>query len=280
MENWKFDKNDISKNDLPMSVEVNGVTYYSSLKMAKVHNAWYDIGVTDGKSMANATLTRSDAQYSNEYMKGYEDGKDEGYKAAQVEGVARGHSDADIARTQEQWYQLGYEAGKKEEYHPIDSDNDHYQTGYNHGKSIGYNHGKTDAMGEAYNITITPDFIKGYNQAKGELEHQIQKKYKEGYADGKTDGYKESYHEATIEKVAQFNKGYEIGSYTASKEEAYQKGYEAGKKNHSPYIAVPVSEYPNPSSVDYEHGYNDGYEQCKYDEISKINLNTEPVEQT
>jgi hypothetical protein len=78
MKDWKFNQWGISKNDLPMSVEVNGVTYYSSLKMAKVHNAWYDIGVTDGKSMANATLTRSDAQYSNEYMKGYEDGKDEG----------------------------------------------------------------------------------------------------------------------------------------------------------------------------------------------------------
>jgi hypothetical protein len=152
--------------------------------------------------------------------------------------------------------------------------------GYNHGKSIGYNNGKTDAMREAYNIAITPDFIKGYNQAKGELEHQIQKKYKEGYADGKTDGYKESYHEATIEKVAQFNKGYEIGSYTASKEEANQKGYEDSKKNRSSYTAVPVSEYLNPSSVDYEHGYNDGYEQCKYDEISKIKLNTELVEQT
>jgi flagellar biosynthesis/type III secretory pathway protein FliH len=43
--------------------------------------------------------------------------------------------------------------------------------------------------------------------------------------------------EATLERVDQFNKGYEIGKY-------------------------------------------DGYEQCKHDGISKINLNTEPVEQT
>jgi flagellar biosynthesis/type III secretory pathway protein FliH len=301
MKDWKFNQSGISKEDLPLMVEINGVTYYSSLKMAKVHNAWYEMGVDDGKSMANSGLTRSDAQNSNEYMKGYEEGKSEGYdngyndgyeqckhdeiskinlntksieqtelskeydkgftkgyeegksegyKLAQVEGVANGYTDSDIVRTQEQWYRIGYEAGKKEEYHPIDSDNDHYQTGYNHGKSIGYNNGKTDAMREAYNIAITPDFIKGYNQAKGELEHQIQKKYKEGYADGKTDGYKESYHEATIEKVAQFNKGYEIGSYTASKEEVYQKGYEAGKKD------------------EYMKGYCDGYEQCKHDGIS------------
>ena len=173
-------------------------------------------------------------------------------------------------------FETTYEVGKKEEYHPIDSDNDHYQMGYNHGKSIGYNNGKTDAMREAYNIAITPDFIKGYNQAKGELEHQIQKKYKEGYADGKTDGYKESYHEVTIEKVAQFNKGYddgfeegksagydegyEIGKNTVLKLEDYDKGYkvgyEAGKVDNPNYMTV------------YEAGRNHGFDECKRDSIS------------
>ncbi len=34
--------------------------------MAKVHNAWYEMGVDDGKSMANSGLTRPDAQNSND----------------------------------------------------------------------------------------------------------------------------------------------------------------------------------------------------------------------
>ena len=33
-------------------------------------------------------------------------------------------------------------------------------------------------------------------------------------------------------------------------------------------------------SAGYSDGYNDGYEQCKHDGISKINYNTESVEQT
>jgi hypothetical protein len=81
VENWKFYKNGISKNDLPLSVEVNGVTYYSSLKMAKVHNAWYEMGVDDGKS--------------------------EGYKLAQVEYLSH------IEEARKEGYKEGYDNGRE-----------------------------------------------------------------------------------------------------------------------------------------------------------------------
>ena len=53
----------------------------------------------------------------------------------------------------------------------------------------------------------------------------------------------------------------------------YDKGYNAGKSEYSVKLN---DRYKN----EYDDGYNDGYEQCKHDGISKINLNTEPVEQT
>lgn len=66
---------------------------------------------------------------------------------------------------------------------------------------------------------------------------ELASKQLDWYNLGKAVGVEEGKKEATLEKVDQFNKGYEIGKY-------------------------------------------DGYEQCKHDGISKINLNTEPVEQT
>lgn len=88
--------------------------------------------------------------------------------------------------------------------------------------------------------------------------------------------------EATFEKVNQFNKGYEIGKY---------EGYEAGKKANG-YSEDDIKQlhtdneytrkiwYDKGKAEGYGEGYTDGYEQCKHDGISKINLNTEPVEQT
>jgi flagellar biosynthesis/type III secretory pathway protein FliH len=67
--------------------------------------------------------------------------------------------------------------------------------------------------------------------------------------------------EATFEKVDQFNKGYEIGKY---------EGYEAGKKS------ITQEEFDR----GWAYGYDEGKEEGKQAGISKINLNTESVEQT
>jgi flagellar biosynthesis/type III secretory pathway protein FliH len=122
-------------------------------------------------------------------------------------------------------------------------------------------------------ITLNGKLYYDANMVRRLIIHAKEEGHKEGYEKGKYEGYKE----AQVEGVAI---GYTDTDIARTQEQWYQLGYEAGKKNRSPYIAMPISEYPNPSSVDYEHGYNDGYEQCKYDEISKINLNTELVEQT
>ncbi len=76
---------------------------------------------------------------------------------------------------------------------------------------------------------------------------------------------------------------YNLG-LAAGKSESYDKGwtegYKEGKERRSPYLVAPVSEYPNPYNVGYEAGKKDEYMKGYCDGISKINLNTEPVEQT
>jgi hypothetical protein len=177
MKDWKFNQWGISKEDLPLMVEVNGVTYYSSLKMAKVHNAWYEMGVDDGKSMANSGLTRPDAQNSNEYMKGYKEGESEGYKLAQVEGVANGYTDSDIVRTQEQWYRIGYEAGKKNcsPYIAVPVPE------YPNQSTVDYDHDYDDYCKECKDDGISNKEIPGEYLAH--IEEAFHKGYKEGYDD-------------------------------------------------------------------------------------------------
>jgi flagellar biosynthesis/type III secretory pathway protein FliH len=76
----------------------------------------------------------------------------------------------------------------------------------------------------------------------------------------------------------------------------YDEGYEAGKRDqfNDDNKLIDESNERNIKLIDevheksrklgydegYDVGYNDGYEQCKHDGISKINLNTESVEQT
>jgi hypothetical protein len=62
----------------------------------------------------------------------------------------------------------------------------------------------------------------------------------------------------------------------------FDKGYNAGKKSNG-YTSDDIKQlhtYAKGKEEGYRDGYNDGYEQCKHDGISKINLNTESVEQT
>jgi flagellar biosynthesis/type III secretory pathway protein FliH len=76
--------------------------------------------------------------------------------------------------------------------------------------------------------------------------------------------------EGTLERVDQFNKGYEIGKY---------EGYEAGKKSNG-YTSDDIKQlhtdneytrkiwYDKGKAEGYDAGYNDGYEQRKHDGIS------------
>jgi hypothetical protein len=73
-----------------------------------------------------------------------------------------------------------------------------------------------------------------------------------------------------------YDKGYEAG-----KSESYDKGWNEGYDTASiKYFDEYSVKLNDRYKSRYDVGYNDGYEQCKHDGISKINLNTESVEQT
>jgi flagellar biosynthesis/type III secretory pathway protein FliH len=97
--------------------------------------------------------------------------------------------------------------------------------------------------------------------------------FDEGYTKGYEAGY-DAGIDRGIEKTLQDDRVKE--ELERTKQTWYAEGKEAGKKEALAEIEV---EFPT-----YKHGwscgYNDGYEQCKHDGISKINLNTESVEQT
>jgi flagellar biosynthesis/type III secretory pathway protein FliH len=64
-------------------------------------------------------------------------------------------------------------------------------------------------------------------------------------------------------------------------DEGYTKGYEAGYGDgYTDGKKEATLEKVDQFNKGYEIGKYDGYEQCKHDGISKINLNTESVEQT
>ncbi len=73
---------------------------------------------------------------------------------------------------------------------------------------------------------------------------------------------------------------YNLG-VAAGKSESYAKGWNNGYDTASiKYFDEYSVKLEERYKSGYEAGYDDGYEQCKHDGISKINLNTEPVEQT
>ena len=65
--------------------------------------------------------------------------------------------------------------------------------------------------------------------------------------------------------------------YNAGKREGYKEGYDDASIKYFDEYSVKLNDR---NKNEYDDGYNDGYEQCKHDGISKINLNTESVEQT
>jgi hypothetical protein len=69
-------------------------------------------------------------------------------------------------------------------------------------------------------------------------------------------------YESIINDALKYGDGYTAyqDGYFAGKKNGYDKGKEdgiqIGKENRSPYLVVPVSEYPNPYNVGYVEGYN------------------------
>jgi flagellar biosynthesis/type III secretory pathway protein FliH len=180
------------------------------------------------------------------------------------------HSQFALATAQNTWFEMGkqhgMELGSDNTYSDNEMSNMHdawFDEGYTKGYEAGYDAG----IDRGIEKTLQDDRVKE------ELERTKQTWYAEGKEAGYGDGFNDGKKEATLEKVDQFNKGYEIGKY---------EGYEAGKKSNG-YTVDDIKKlhtYAKGKEEGYRDGYNDGYEQCKHDGISKINLNTESVEQS
>ena len=145
-----------------------------------------------------------------------------------------------------------FEMGKREAtFEKVDQ----FNKGYEIGKYEGYEAGKKS------NGYTADDIKKLHTYAKGK---------EEGYRDGYNDGYEQCKHDGITNKE-DYDKGYKVG-------------YEAGKVDNPSYMRVYASRIEEARKRGYEAGksagYDEGYEQCKHDGISKINLNTESVEQT
>jgi flagellar biosynthesis/type III secretory pathway protein FliH len=189
------------------------------------------------------------------------------------------HSQFALATAQTTYFEMGkqqgMELGSDNTYSDNEMSNMHdawFDEGYTKGYEAGYDAG----IDRGIEKTLQDDRVKE------ELERTKQTWYAEGKEAGYGDGYTDGKKEATLEKVDQFNKGYEIGKYD---------GYEAGKKANG-YTVDDIKQlhtdneftrklwYDKGKAEGYGDGYTDGNKQCKHDGISKINLNTESVEQT
>ena len=154
---------------LPSEIEINGVTYYSGLELASKQLDWYNLGLAAGKK--EATLEKVD-----QFNKGYEIGKYEGYEAGKkangytVDDIKQLHTDNEFTR------KVWYDKGKAE--------------GYAEGYNDGYEQCKHDHQ-------IEDDSCKDCKEEPGRDDDDPigpeQTEYAKGYAEGKDAGFEEGY---------------------------------------------------------------------------------------
>jgi flagellar biosynthesis/type III secretory pathway protein FliH len=80
--------------DLPLTIMINGNTYYSQYSLATAQTNWYEMGKEAGMSMG-ASSGVNEMELDIEWNEGYEAGKsegyDEGYKTAYAEIEKKRH---------------------------------------------------------------------------------------------------------------------------------------------------------------------------------------------
>ena len=164
----------------------------------------------------------------------------------EINGVTY-YSGLELASRELDSYNLGVAVGKKEGY---DAGMDE---GYKSGYANGLDNGKQEGYDEGYKKGYDAGYNDGYKEGKERRSpylvapvSEYPNPYNVGYEAGKT--------EATLEKVDQFNKGYEIGKY---------EGYEAGKKANG----ISKKEIPGEYLAHIEEarleGYKEGYSDAK-----------------
>jgi flagellar biosynthesis/type III secretory pathway protein FliH len=252
------------EDELPLTIIVNGCTYQSQPLVDATKKTYFEMGKQHGMELGsdntysdNEMSSMHDAWYDNGYTKGYE----AGYEAGIDHGIEKTLQDdrvkEELERTKQTWYakgkEEGYEAGKWDL--PAGHSRVENLT-YKHGWSCGYNEGFEEGKSEGYDEGYEAgkrDQFNDDNKLIDESNERNTKLIDEGMKVARKLGY---------------NEGFEEG-----KSAGYDEGYEAGKSEYSVKLEERLKSR-------YISVHIDGYEQCKHDGISKINLNTESVEQT
>jgi hypothetical protein len=84
--------------ELPLSLTINGVTYYSQHHLATAQTTWFEMGKEAGMVMG-ASSGVNEIKLDIEWNEGYEIGKYEGYKEGYTTGFDNGLDSATIANT-------------------------------------------------------------------------------------------------------------------------------------------------------------------------------------
>ena len=137
--------------ELPLSLTINGVTYYSQHHLATTQTAWYDRGKKEGFEEGKKANDKKPDYIPNEFDKGYS----LGYQAAKLERKDTTYSDNVITRLNHAWYDEGYTKG--------------YDDGYNDG----YEQCKHDGISN--------------KEIPGEYLSHMEEAYDDGYKEGYTD---------------------------------------------------------------------------------------------
>jgi flagellar biosynthesis/type III secretory pathway protein FliH len=181
--------------DLPITITINGHTYHSQFALATTQTTWFEMGKQHGMEL----------------------------------GADNTYSDKEMSRMHDQWYNEGYEAGKKE---ATFENLDQFNKGYEIGKYEGYEAGKK-ANG------ISKKEIPGEYLAH--IEEARLEGYKEGYSDAKEGGYAEGYNddyckECKEEPGRDDDDGEPIDDNQSEYDKGYYAGWEDGKNHIMQYI--------------------------------------------
>jgi len=79
--------------ELPLSLTINGVTYYSQHHLATTQTTWFELGKTVGIEEGKKSNGISNKEIPGEYLADIEKAYDDGYVDGSVEGYADGYKE-------------------------------------------------------------------------------------------------------------------------------------------------------------------------------------------
>ncbi len=247
----KLDFNSKSNEDLPLSITINGIEYFSSKlfdssqNLSKINMELSKVGLelcrnevisepssTDGyESIINDALKYGDGYtaYQDGYFAGKKKGYDEGYKQGECDGFEKG---------------LG--------------------RGFSEGRDIVMENAKKEPQpsGHYYDDEQLVELKKEWFEqgfANGKVEGNDEG-YKEGFADGKLSNSKDSTDNSDV-VVESKEKLKEDENELC---EAFYRGYKKGMDRMVNEIVKPISR-----KKPLEEAFKRGYEVCKEDEFKK-----------